>query len=120
MQVPQIELIPLRAAVYSDLASTFDVLIRIVPPAPELDLLRPPLNICLAIDRSSSMRGKKIEYARQAACFPQANSKLGGRPGGCPSSLRFVLQDQAPSAACCPASLAWLGCAAAHHGDTAC
>lgn len=69
MQVPQIELIPLRATVYSDLPSTLDVLIRIVPPAPELDLLRPPLNICLAIDRSSSMRGKKIEYARQAASF---------------------------------------------------
>lgn len=66
---PQIELLPLRAAVSSDRPSTLDVLVRIIPPAIELRLKRPALNLSLVIDRSGSMKGQKIELVRQAACY---------------------------------------------------
>jgi Ca-activated chloride channel family protein len=69
MRVPTIDLIPLRAAVSSDSPVTLDVLVRIIPPTVEVELKRPTLNIGLVIDRSGSMHGQKIEYARQAACY---------------------------------------------------
>ncbi len=69
MKKPQIELIPLRSAVCRDRPTTLDVVVRIIPPAPEEEIKRPTLNIGLVIDRSGSMEGQKIEYARQAACY---------------------------------------------------
>jgi len=69
MKVPTINLIPLREAVSSDSPTTLDVLVRIIPPEPEIELERPALNIGLVIDRSGSMGGQKMEYARQAACY---------------------------------------------------
>ncbi|MEP0857328.1 hypothetical protein [Trichocoleus sp. DQ-U1] len=45
-----------------------EILRRIVPPVGCRDLKRPALNLGLVIDRSSSMTGRKIEFARQAAC----------------------------------------------------
>lgn len=69
MKVPQIELIPVRAAVCRDRSTTLDVLVRIIPPEPEEEVKRPTLNIGLVIDRSGSMMGQKLEYARQAACY---------------------------------------------------
>ena len=69
MRVPTIYLIPSRAAVSSDRATTLEVLLRIIPPTGEVELKRPTLNIGLVIDRSGSMSGQKIEYVRQAACY---------------------------------------------------
>ncbi len=66
MSRPQIEFIPLRAAVSAHQPSTLELLVKIIPPPAKLDLNRPPLNLGLVIDRSGSMSGAKIEYARQA------------------------------------------------------
>jgi Ca-activated chloride channel family protein len=71
-KVPQIEFISLRHAVCSDTATTLDVVMKIIPPEPpqpESENKRPPLNLGLVIDRSGSMQGKKIQYAREAAGY---------------------------------------------------
>jgi DNA-binding transcriptional MerR regulator len=69
MTLPQIEFLPLRPVVCSDRATTLDVLLRITPPQLEVKQTRPSLNLGFVIDRSGSMGGKKIDYARQAVCY---------------------------------------------------
>ncbi|MEB3337652.1 MAG: VWA domain-containing protein, partial [Leptolyngbyaceae bacterium] len=74
MNMPQIELIPLRPVVATDRASTLDLLVRIIPPTPAATLQRPTLNLGFVIDRSGSMSSEqKIEFARQAACYAVEN-----------------------------------------------
>src|SRR5262249_15491849 len=70
MKQPQIEIIPVRGAVRFDAPVTLDVLVRITPPAPEVQVQRPALNLGLVLDRSGSMGGQnKIGFAREAAIY---------------------------------------------------
>jgi Ca-activated chloride channel homolog len=70
MQSPKIEIIPARPAVCRDEATVLDVLVRIVPPVPEVHFLRPPINLGIVLDRSGSMATeRKMEHAREAAIF---------------------------------------------------
>jgi Ca-activated chloride channel family protein len=70
MKQPVFEFIPIRWAVRNDAPTTLDVLIRITPPAPEIGIERPPLNLGLVLDRSGSMAAEdKIGFARLAASF---------------------------------------------------
>lgn len=70
---PTVELIPLHGAVVTGQPMTLDVLVRITPPTVHLDTDRTPLNLSLVIDRSGSMRGTKMHYAREAAKFAVEN-----------------------------------------------
>lgn len=66
---PQIQFIPLREAVASDSAINLDLIVRIIVPEIKTSQKRPNLNLGLVIDRSGSMGGKKIDYARKAASY---------------------------------------------------
>ena len=71
--LPTLELLPLHGAIATQQPLTLDVLVRITPPDIALSGDRVPLNLSLAIDRSGSMRGQKMHYARQAARFAVEN-----------------------------------------------
>lgn len=70
---PTVELIPLHGAIVTGQPVTLDVLVRITPPNIQLDTDRTPLNLSLVIDRSGSMQGTKMHYAREAAKFAVEN-----------------------------------------------
>ncbi|AUC62545.1 Ca-activated chloride channel-like protein (plasmid) [Cyanobacterium sp. HL-69] len=66
---PQVQFICLRDAISSDKVTNLDVVVRITVPEIKTNQQRPPLNLGLVIDRSGSMHGDKMEYARQAAIY---------------------------------------------------
>ncbi|WP_245927429.1 vWA domain-containing protein [Aphanothece hegewaldii] len=66
---PTITLIPLREVVTSDAYTQLDLIVRIESPQPQEILKRSKLNLGLVIDRSGSMQGQKMDYARKAAIY---------------------------------------------------
>ncbi|MDB9525356.1 VWA domain-containing protein [Oscillatoria sp. CS-180] len=69
MTLPTLTFIPMHAAIATGRSVTLDVLITITPPAVAPHQNRPPLNLGFVLDRSGSMRGLKIDYAKQAITY---------------------------------------------------
>ncbi|ACB01075.1 Ca-activated chloride channel family protein [Picosynechococcus sp. OG1] len=70
MKMPMISLIPMHGAIAQGRSVTLDVLIKIEPPLVELDNnARPPLNLGFVLDKSGSMHGNKLDYAKQAIAY---------------------------------------------------
>jgi len=67
---PTIELLTERSKLVEGAKQTVDLLVRISSPEPSTtNGPRPNLNIGIALDRSGSMAGQKMEQAREAAKF---------------------------------------------------
>jgi Ca-activated chloride channel family protein len=69
-QNPKIEFFTTREKLLGGREQTVDVLVRITPPAHDLqNTKRTPLNLSIVLDRSGSMAGEKMVRAREAAMF---------------------------------------------------
>ena len=67
---PTIELMTEKAKLVKGGRQKVDLLIRITPPEPDAaGSKRPKLNIGIAVDRSGSMGGPKMDHAREAAKY---------------------------------------------------
>jgi Ca-activated chloride channel family protein len=69
MNPPTLSILPMHGAIAAQRPITLDVLVKITPPEVPANLDRPPLNLGFVLDRSGSMGGAKIDYARQAVAY---------------------------------------------------
>lgn len=69
MTLPTLTFTSMYPAIATGRSVTLDVLITITPPTIPANQDRPPLNLGFVLDRSGSMRGLKIDYAKQAIAY---------------------------------------------------
>lgn len=70
---PHLELIPLKPGVSATRPTHLEVLLRVRTPELEARPDRPLMNLALVLDRSGSMRGQKLGYAKEAAIYAVHN-----------------------------------------------
>ena len=61
-----VDAIPGRAAVVAGVEQTMNMLVRIRTPAPPAGITGPALHVACVLDRSGSMNGRKLLYAKRA------------------------------------------------------
>lgn len=66
---PEITIIPITEKAQAESSSEMDLLLRLTVPEMEISQERPRLNLGLVLDRSGSMSGRKLKYAKMAAAF---------------------------------------------------
>ncbi|GIW35247.1 VWA domain-containing protein [Meiothermus sp.] len=66
---PYLELIPLKPGVSATRPTYLEVLLRVHAPELEARPHRPLMNLALVLDRSGSMSGQKLDYAKEAAIY---------------------------------------------------
>lgn len=69
MSQPTLSILPMHGAIAAGRSVTLDILVTIEPPVIEQTSDRPPLNLGFVLDRSGSMYGSKIDYARKAVAY---------------------------------------------------
>lgn len=75
---PSLNIIPVKSKLEESKEQIIDVLLRIKTPEINLEgIKRPPLNLCVALDRSGSMGGNKIREAIEATkmCIDRMGSE---------------------------------------------
>lgn len=80
MSALRIEVGPVRRGIRNDGPTELVVLIRVIPPTPEIQFVRPSINLGLALDRSGSMAsGRTMHHAREAAANEPNNASARSR-----------------------------------------